>query len=153
MASSAWLTWRTRAYLFAMGLIRRMTFGTRILMVDGDRVFLVRHTYVPGWHFPGGGVEPGESAEDNARRETLEETGHVIDGALELFGFYYNDRATDRDHVILYITRSATGTFVPNSEIAEGRWYAIDALPDEASDPTRRRIDEVFHGVPRSDRW
>ena len=41
-----------------------MTFGVRGVIHDAgnNAVFLVRHTYVPGWHFPGGGVEAGETA-------------------------------------------------------------------------------------------
>ena len=43
---------------------RGMTLGVRAAVIDrDDRVFLIRHTYVPGWQLPGGGVEPGETME------------------------------------------------------------------------------------------
>ena len=61
--------WRQRAYLAYARLSRGMTLGVRGLLIKDDRVVLVKHSYVPGWYLPGGGVEPGESARrgDGAR--------------------------------------------------------------------------------------
>ncbi|HEY1310184.1 MAG TPA: NUDIX domain-containing protein, partial [Pseudolabrys sp.] len=41
---------------------RGATLGARAIVIDGTgRIFLIKHSYVDGWHLPGGGVETGES--------------------------------------------------------------------------------------------
>ena len=57
--------WMRRLYYF---IVRPITLGVRILLIDGDRVILVKHSYEPGWFLPGGGVKRGETLEQAARR-------------------------------------------------------------------------------------
>jgi len=151
-----WQRLRTQAYLFVVGVKRHMTLGTRVMMIDGERVYLIRHTYLPGWQFPGGGVEPGESCEVSAAREVAEESGYRIAGPMQLFGLYHNvHAATNRDHVALYLCRQFVDSrvFQANLEIAEFGWFAVSDLPDLTTEPTRRRIAEVFQGAPIEARW
>jgi 8-oxo-dGTP pyrophosphatase MutT (NUDIX family) len=147
--------WRMRLYLALAGAWRRMTLGTRVMLIDGDRIYLVRHTYISGWHLPGGGVEPGETAAAGAAREVREESAYRVTGPLRLFGLYHSTLATNRDHVALYLCRdfATVRTFRPNAEIAEFGWFFIDALPDGVTEPTRQRVAEVFRGAPQSEAW
>ena len=47
-----------RAFHFYWRFARGMTLGVRAACFNADgQIFLVRHTYVPGWYMPGGGVE------------------------------------------------------------------------------------------------
>ncbi|MFY8153424.1 MAG: DNA mismatch repair protein MutT, partial [Hyphomicrobiales bacterium] len=51
--------WLTPVHLFRLRLMRGMTVGVRVAAFDAvGRVFLVKHTYTPGWYLPGGAVDP-----------------------------------------------------------------------------------------------
>lgn len=150
MAMSAWQRVRTSAHLFLVGVRRRMVLGARAALIDGDRVLLLRHTYIPGWHFPGGGVEPGETVEEAARRETEEETGFRVEGPMSLLGLYLQvNEATNRDHVAVCVGRahSMVRPFKANGEIAEIGWFGFDALPEDVDPGTARRIAEIASGT------
>ena len=150
MTMSRWQRIRTSAHLFVVGVKRRMVLGARAVLLDGDKVLLLRHTYMPGWHFPGGGVEPGETADEAARREAEEETGYRIEGATTLLGlFLQKHEATNRDHVAVYVGRQfrRVKVFKPNSEIAEIGWFPVQGLPDDVDPGTARRIAEIVAGT------
>ena len=135
---------------------RGMTLGVRGLVMDGrGRVFLVKHSYVSGWHLPGGGVEAGETLADALARELLEEGSIELTGPPALHGMFFNDRASRRDHVALFVVREfrQVGVPVPNHEIVDHGFFATDKLPDDTTAATRTRIAEVLGGRPVSERW
>lgn len=151
-----WQQLRTRAFLFAIGVKRHMTLGVRVVLIDGDKILLIRQTYMPGWQFPGGGVEPGEAAEFSAARELEEESGYRTVGPMSLFGLYHNaNSTTNRDHVAVYLSREfeRVHAFRANAEIAEAAWFPIDALPAACGPGTRQRVQEIFRGAPQQARW
>ena len=135
---------------------RALTLGARGMVID-DRgaILLVRHTYTPGWTFPGGGVEFGESTAEALRRELAEEANVTLTGPAELFGVYSNANAFPGDHVVLYVVRDWHQATMPKPtrEIAGAGFYAPDSLPDAPPAGTRRRIAEVKDGAARSDDW
>ncbi|PLX38300.1 MAG: DNA mismatch repair protein MutT [Hyphomicrobiales bacterium] len=136
---------------------RPMTLGVRALVVDErERVLLVRHTYVPGWYLPGGGVDPGEAMPAAVARELAEEAAIVVEGVPRLFSIYHNARASRRDHVGLYICETwsqPTPPAVPNREIAELGFFALGDLPEETTAATHRRLAEVFDGAVPDSVW
>jgi ADP-ribose pyrophosphatase YjhB (NUDIX family) len=153
LMSSSSITNRQRIGRLIMPLLfiyfraaRGMTLGVRAAVLDeSDRVFLVRHTYVPGWHMPGGGIEVGETALQALERE-LEEEGHIrLDGPADLRGLYWNREANRRDHVAFFLVRtfSQEKPRLPDAEIAEAGFFPLDALPEDTTNATRRRLDEI----------
>ena len=88
-------------------IARGMTLGVRAVVLDGsNKVFLVKHSYVSGWHLPGGGVETGESFGGALRRELLEEGRIELTGEPVLHGLFFNSHVSRRDHVAVYIVSS-----------------------------------------------
>jgi 8-oxo-dGTP pyrophosphatase MutT (NUDIX family) len=128
---------------------RGLTLGVRAVVVDpAGRVFLVKHTYVDGWHLPGGGVEAGETLATALARELREEGNIELDDAPTLFAVYFNRRVGRRDHVALYLVHSfrQSAQPQPNNEIAAHGFFAPDALPADTTRATRQRIAEALHG-------
>jgi ADP-ribose pyrophosphatase YjhB (NUDIX family) len=135
---------------------RAMTLGVRALVIDADgRIFLVKHSYVSGWHLPGGGVEAGETLIEAIARELREEGNIEMTSTPRLHGIFFNNRASPRDHVALFVVRAfrQTAAPVPNNEIIAHGFFAADALPNDTTAATRARIIEVLGGAPVSERW
>ena len=98
-----------------------------VVVVRGDRLLLVRHrkgerTY---WLLPGGGLDYGETIEDCARREVLEETGLSIE--VKKFLFLSEAIAPDKSrHIVnLYVLGAAMGGSLTTPEedaIEEVAW-------------------------------
>ena len=152
-------SWRgrllTRLFHVYFRLQRPMTLGVRGMAFDAEgRIFLVRHTYIPGWHLPGGGIETDETAHEALIREVAEEGNLILTEPPKLYGFYFN-KAVRRDHVALYILNNViqTAPREPDREIAEAGFFAPTALPPGGTTATRMRIAEVMSGMPPSPLW
>ena len=127
-------------------LSRSMTLGVRAVVTNAQgQVLLIEHTYVDGWHLPGGGVERGETAAEALARELVEEAGVRMTGPARLVSIHHNHLTFVGDHVLVW----RVGDWEPcpatsRGEIAQRGWFALDDLPAGATAKTRQRLAEVF---------
>lgn len=135
---------------------RGMTLGVRVAVIDeAGRVLLIRHTYVKGWHLPGGGVEVGETALDALGRELREEANIELTAPPVLRGLCFNTASSRRDHVLVYEARAfrQSGPKHADREIAEAAFFDIEAPPEGTTEGTLARLAEIRANAPVAARW
>lgn len=124
-------------------ITRPLTLGVRCAIINDQReALLVKHTYISGWHLPGGGVGVGESTEDAVSREVSEETMFDLLGPPKLVDIYYYNKITKRDHVVVFLSRDFKRNRSNSSsiEIESCRFFPIDSLPVDIDGSAKRWI-------------
>jgi ADP-ribose pyrophosphatase YjhB (NUDIX family) len=135
---------------------RGFTLGAQGAVIDGDgRVLLVRHSYRPGWFFPGGGVEWGETLEIALARELDEEVGVTLTELATLHGVFSNFGNFPGDHIAVFVVRQwqRRDDYRKLGEIAETGMFSRDELPERIDPGTRARIAEIFDGARPTPLW
>lgn len=140
---------------FVFLLTRGATLGVRAACFDEKgRIFLVRHTYLPGWYLPGGGVERGETLLMALHKEIREEGNLDVASIPELVHVYLNLEGSNRDHVALYrLQVTQTTPKKPDHEITESGFFELSALPEGLTPATRRRLAELAGEAAIADYW
>ncbi|HVD62095.1 MAG TPA: NUDIX domain-containing protein [Gemmatimonadaceae bacterium] len=116
--------------------------AARLLLLDEQRrLLLFRHVDGHGrefWATPGGGLEPGETGDQAARREAAEELGAATVELTPLWSghskFIFANRHVSQDETFFLITRHSgiLGSEVQELHRAEGiaevRWWSIEDI-------------------------
>ena len=101
------------------------------IVLDGNNVLLVRQYRFlingASWELPGGGLHPGESAEDAAKRECEEEASVVCKNMSHLFEYEQGVDVTQSRAVIFECKDFEVGTDLhPNEETDDRAWVPYD---------------------------
>ena len=130
--------------------VRRVALGAACAVFDREgRVLLVHHTYGRlNWELPGGLVEPGESPDDGARRELLEETGLNLE--LDRLTGVYDEPDHDLGPALHFVFRfgwrDELRPAASSPEVSEVGFFPPDDLPRPISDFTERRLRDARGG-------
>lgn len=112
--------------------------GIGIVVLKQDSVLLVRRGKPPNigsWTLPGGAQEVGETVEQAARRELLEETGLTV-GPLHFAAHVDNIRQDAAGRVqfhytiLDFATRWESGEPIAGSDVTEAVWAPLDGLQE-----------------------
>ncbi|WP_326589726.1 NUDIX hydrolase [Streptomyces sp. NBC_01294] len=124
--------------------------ASTVVVDDGGRVLLQRRTDNRMWALPGGRMELGESIGDCAARETLEETGIVVEitGIVGTYTnpghvFAYDDGEVRQEFSICLLARPTGGSLRTSDESFEVAWFTPEATDELPMVPSiRKRIND-----------
>jgi 8-oxo-dGTP pyrophosphatase MutT (NUDIX family) len=125
-------------------IVRPVQLGVRIILVQDGKVLMVRHTYMRGWHFPGGGIKRLETPLEAAAREAKEEAGVELLEAPTLLRIVTSYAGGRSDHVAVYLCRKFRIELATDRwEIAECKLFALDALPSPIGNIWLKLLQEL----------
>jgi 8-oxo-dGTP pyrophosphatase MutT (NUDIX family) len=141
----------------------RKFIGTRPLLICGasviifdrsNKVLMLHRSDNDTWCFPGGAIDLGESTEDTAKREVLEETGLLMNN-LELFDVFsgeelhYTYPHGDEVYIVdvVYQTSDYSGEIEISNESNSFEFFEIDNIPNNISPPVKpvvKKLEEKY---------
>ena len=116
-----------------------------IIEIEGKGIVLIRRKNPPyGWAIPGGFVDYGESIENAAVREALEETSLRVE-LLRQFHVYSSPDRDPRFHTISTVfTARATGSPIAADDAKEAGIFTKETLPGDIAFYHREILDDYF---------
>ena len=124
-------------------VLRPTTRGVRAIVINKEqKILLLRHRYGTGWFLPGGKSKKTETNESALRRELKEEVGITLIIHIKRLGEYINTYEYKKDTITVFIVYDFNLVPKKHFEIEEWAFFNTDALPDDTSPGTRKRIEE-----------
>ena len=122
------------------------------VIVHDGRVLMIRRRVAEGelsWQFPAGGIEAGETAEDAAVRETVEETGLTVK-AVKVLGERVHPKTGRHMSYVACGLLAGTAHVADAEELAEVAWAAHGELsgyvPYGLFEPVQAYLDTELPG-------
>jgi ADP-ribose pyrophosphatase YjhB (NUDIX family) len=124
-----------------------------VVVTDGRRVLLARRAVEPArgmWDLPGGFCGADEEPEAAVVRELREETGCLVE-IVRFLGHVVDEYGDGGDHTLncVYEARVAEGAPTADDDVAELRWFDVDALPE----PEELAFANTLTALRRFARW
>lgn len=127
--------------------------GANVILLNAQGQILLHHRVDRDWWgLPGGAMELGESLEQTARREVLEEVGLTC-GNLKLFNVYsgeklyykYPDGNEVYNVTATYICKDFSGEIIVDlREGRDARFFSIDEIPLNLSSTIKEIVEEFL---------
>ncbi len=120
-----------------------------IELEDGGIVLVERRNPPYGWAIPGGFVDTGETLEECAKREALEETGLRVELVCQMHA-YSEPRRDPRFHTISVVfVAKAVGRPVAGDDAKNTGVFTKDSLPENIAFDHRRILEDYFNWKER----
>lgn len=108
-----------------------ITIASGPVIIENEKVLLVKHGKDDFWKFPGGKVNDNNSFSQNAIREANEELGIEVVLSGEPFVLAFTK---DNEYVILiHYLAQRSGDISPASDIKEWQWFDVNDLPNDCA--------------------
>lgn len=96
-----------------------------------NEVLLVKRRDVPVWVLPGGGIEPMETAEIAAERETFEEAGVDVKVVTHIATYLPVNRFTSTTHLFECHPAAPITLKLQDEEVSDAQFFSLTSLPPE----------------------
>lgn len=116
--------------------------GVKIIILNKNRILLIKNSYRDGWTLPGGGVKRGETPVQTAAREVKEEVGLIVRN-LKKIGSIVLD-SENSGNVSVYGCEIGSESFkIDNLEVEQADWVDIRKLSSLKLLPVAKKCIEL----------